>query len=75
MRPILSVYAAALATIGFALAISPATLAQEKVPENHLTADIQMFNRGEIRDGGLPDAEDVNSDKAAFVFDFLLLGF
>ena len=68
MRPILSVYAAALAAVGFALAISPATLAQEKVPENHLTADIQMFNRGENRDGGLPDAEDVNSDKAAFVF-------
>lgn len=42
--------------------------AQEKEPENQLTADIQLLTHGEFRNGGLPrDEEKMNGDKSSFL--------
>ncbi|MBR5030826.1 MAG: hypothetical protein IKX63_06990 [Muribaculaceae bacterium] len=68
--------AVAVALAQFMPLVATAQDAQDKSNEklNNFTIDAELLTRGEIRDGGLPDNEEDNDNKAYFIVERARLG-
>ena len=65
-----------LAALTLALLMPATAFAQEEESEklNTFTIDAELLTRGEIRQGGLPDSEEDNDNKAQFILERTRLG-